>query len=222
MNFSSYQLTLAESSLLQRGLTFCPTPPQLDQIQLTADFHDFYRRLRLRDFFADKPSSSHEESALQTTNLARKSTWQPPKNLRSAEVETFVNVFHSSVRESLRSIALRNARRNLPTEEFEALHNLAKNTNIVIRPADKCSAVVIQDVSTYKAEAQRQLSDRAFYELADNNLTAQHNGLVRDAVNSMLELEGSTKKKKKKRWPTSLKRRSVHPTFTPCRKFTRA
>ena len=42
-----------EMSLLKKGLTFCPATRSLNRVQLEADLHEFYRRLRLRDYFAD-------------------------------------------------------------------------------------------------------------------------------------------------------------------------
>lgn len=36
-------------------------------------------------------------------------------------------------------------------------------TNIVIKPADKGGAIVVQDIDLYKKEVLRQLNDTAFY-----------------------------------------------------------
>ncbi|XP_061915846.1 uncharacterized protein LOC133658165 [Entelurus aequoreus] len=52
---------------------------------------------------------------------------------------------------------------NLTPEEVEALQNLKRNKHIVIKPADKGSAVVIFDRSQYLWEGSRQLSDMTYY-----------------------------------------------------------
>jgi hypothetical protein len=43
--------------------------------------------------------------------------------------------------------------------ERTALQNLRSNEDIIIKPADKGSAVVVMDKSAYIREAERQLSD---------------------------------------------------------------
>jgi hypothetical protein len=72
---------------------------------------------------------------------------------------------------------------NLTREEKEALEELKNNTNIVIKPADKGSAVVIQDRTSYVTEGLRQLSDTDFYCEVPTDLTTTHN----DEVNSLID-----------------------------------
>ena len=74
VNLSSHVLTTSEMSFLQKGLTFCPTDTHFKQIQFTADLHQFYIRLRLKDYFAEKQTDgSRQESALGQTDLRRHS-----------------------------------------------------------------------------------------------------------------------------------------------------
>ena len=51
-----------------------------------------------------------------------------------------------------------------PTTERSALRDIQKRDDIIIKPADKGSAVVVMDKTTYIQEAERQLSDCRFYE----------------------------------------------------------
>jgi hypothetical protein len=44
-----------------------------------------------------------------------------------------------------------------------ALQNLRSNEDIIIKPADEGSAVVVMDKSAYIREAERQISDDRFY-----------------------------------------------------------
>jgi hypothetical protein len=52
------------------------------------------------------------------------------------------------------------------------LAEIKQASNIVIKPADKGSAVVIQNREDYIAEGLRQLSDRDFYRETRDDLTS--------------------------------------------------
>ena len=53
--------------------------------------------------------------------------------------------------------------RNLFEDEQEALDNLSRYDDIIIKPVDKGSAVVVMDRARYVGEAMRQLSDKDVY-----------------------------------------------------------
>ena len=76
---------------------------------------------------------------------------------------------------------------NLSKDQRTALDELMKNKNIVIKQADKGSAVVIMNRESYIAEAERQLKDENFYKPVEKNLTKDHNKLVHEAVDKLLE-----------------------------------
>ena len=44
INLSSYSLSTDETSILSRGLTFCPTPRHIDWPEVSAEIYDFSRR----------------------------------------------------------------------------------------------------------------------------------------------------------------------------------
>lgn len=52
---------------------------------------------------------------------------------------------------------------NLTSGENAALKELIENQNIVIKPADKCSMVVVMSREQYPWEGQRQLGDKLYY-----------------------------------------------------------
>ena len=58
---------------------------------------------------------------------------------------------------------------NLKPSERSALHSLQKRKDIVIKPADKGSAVVVMDREHYISEAERQLNDSTFYKALDHD-----------------------------------------------------
>jgi hypothetical protein len=74
---------------------------------------------------------------------------------------------------------------NLTQPEREALTLLSKNTHIVIKPADKGSAVVIQNTTDYIKEGLRQLNDPNYYIEVQSDLTSQHNDEVGQLLSTM-------------------------------------
>ena len=58
---------------------------------------------------------------------------------------------------------------NLTREEQSALYNLKNDKNIVIKSADKGSAVVVWDRDDYIKEAEEQLGEKDVYEEVCNN-----------------------------------------------------
>ena len=67
---------------------------------------------------------------------------------------------------------------NLSELELQALHDLKNNKNIVIKHADKGSAIVIQNSDDYRKEALRQLHDERFYIGTNVDLTEKHQNMV--------------------------------------------
>ena len=51
---------------------------------------------------------------------------------------------------------------------------LKNNENIVIKKADKGSAVVVMNTTDYLREGYRQLSDQKFYQLKETDETEKH------------------------------------------------
>ena len=71
---------------------------------------------------------------------------------------------------------------NLPREERLALNALRSRSDIIIKPADKGSAVVIIDHQKYIDEAHRQLNDPKNYKCLDSNPTGKFSEQIQAAV----------------------------------------
>jgi hypothetical protein len=54
VNLSSKPLNSAESSLLSKGLNFCPNPPKINVRELDENLDQFARRLRIRESYVCK------------------------------------------------------------------------------------------------------------------------------------------------------------------------
>ena len=150
----------SEKSLLSKGLGFCPRPKGYDRGKLIEDTLAFSRRMRLKSHFTkvdlfdntidpdndpDNPSQTTNinyttDSKEKYSTFIPKSHWQPPR--QGHDLETFV----SSVESDIASHKPPKPRHdNLTKEERNALHSLQRRSDIVIKPADKGSAVVVMD-----------------------------------------------------------------------------
>lgn len=67
----------------------------------------------------------------------------------------------------------------------KSIKSLKNNQDIVIKPADKGGAVVIQNTVDYRAEATRQLSDETFYEELHEDPTDDFRQQAEELINEM-------------------------------------
>ena len=210
VNLSKFTLNENHISVLQKGLTFCPTSLEADMADLKRDLDKFHRSLRLKAYFnkdkqkitsdtvstdtstpASKPkrgrprrtrslldvqctsqpnnigqTQSDIEAILDTSSVfdpgllskgfkhqdfkLPNHTWEPPQNPPEALVAMqMVNDI------DLANVKIELVRpRNLTKQELQAMRELANNKNIVIKPADKGSAIVIQDLEDYIARGE--------------------------------------------------------------------
>ena len=183
-------------SVLSKGMNFCPTPGEPDIHLLHQDLDSFHISLKRKSFFAkqsdldttstldsfllSQPSEEERGGPFDHQQFKNPSTWCPmaPTNLDA------MIIFNE---QSLNEYTPRApSKHNLTKEEKEAITLLLNNTNIVIKPADKGSAVVIQNRSEYITEGLRQLGDPRFYLETPIDLTSKHNLEVNDLVRQLL------------------------------------
>ena len=171
VNLSKKELTGAEISLLSKGLKFCPTPEKVDIYSLRKDIREYVRRVRLREYFySEQDDVGGSFSDLPA--FRKKSSWTPDGN-RERAIEAYVEALE---RELLTHDFDMIYQRNLSREEQQALQNLRKYDDIIIKQADKGSAVVIMDKEAYLQEAMRQLNDSEIYQ-----------PLVKDSTRDMIK-----------------------------------
>ena len=197
VNLSSRPLTETETNVLSKGLKFCPTPGEPDMYNIHQDLREYFRRLRLRAyFFDDNPSptptqntimnyfsqNSEKSEEINLKKFKAKSTWEPPDQYRDPVVETFCK----SVQEEVSKFKPREPRiKNITLDEKNAIKALQNDQNIVIKKADKGSAIVVMDRCDYITEAERQLNDIDFYQKTPTDLTTKHVGEIREFLLTM-------------------------------------
>ena len=146
-----------EIKILEKGLDYAPIQNKITELELRRDFEDFARRMRLKWYSRNEPTSSFSDHPSFK-----------PKSSSQIEKELF-EVYKSNLGYS-----------NFSKEEWQSMRLLASDRSIVIKKADKGSCVVVWDREGYIAEASKQLNDQRVYksvkfkdkilqDLAENN-----------------------------------------------------
>ncbi|PIK56435.1 hypothetical protein BSL78_06679 [Apostichopus japonicus] len=115
----------------------------------------------------------------------------PPKN-RVPVLEAYTQVVSSETNQS--NSPLRRTHDNLPRDERTALSSLMSRSDIIIKPADKGSAVVIQDRQDYIKEAMRHLSNSDIYTLLDSDPTDIFSQQIKQTITDMYQRNQISKK----------------------------
>ena len=205
INLSNLQLSAPMYSVLSKGLNFCPTPGEPDISSLRTDLDKFHVGLRRKLFFSKRvvqtsnldlsisPSFAdidyrRSDDPFNYFRFHNPSSWCPPAPI---QLESMI-ISNENLLTEYRPRAPKN--QNLTLVEKQALAELVANRDIVIKPADKGSAVVIQNKDDYISEGYRQLSDNNFYIEVQNDLTPVHNSHVQQLIQSLLDSEEITPK----------------------------
>jgi hypothetical protein len=155
-NLAGVSFDLPTFYLLNLGLKFVPTPTCLPGAGLEAALDRFSRSFRLRcQFGSGGPAPKH---VLPNRAYAPKEA--PPL------VEDFLWALEEAVsaRHAAASrILLRRLRRNLSSEEYQALVNLQQRQDLVIKPADKNLGLTIMRVADYRESVRQHVLDPQVY-----------------------------------------------------------
>lgn len=151
----SFKLSSAQLALLNKGLNFIPTKGTNRHIreQSLSDMQQYHRKLKLAAYY------EHARESVQLPFI-QKSAWTPQQgqipDVITALIQADMHYFNSQ-------FEVHRVPPNLTAGEVRALTELANNKHIVIKPADKGSAIVIMDREQYIWEGYRQLNDPRYY-----------------------------------------------------------
>ena len=122
---------------------------------------DFGRKLKLQNYFSHRPNSFTNRS-----KFTPKSTWTPPSSMIDKPVLDCI----SAISKEIENLKIQPETKNLTKMEYKTIKNLQNNVDLVIKKADKGSAVVIMDRQNYINEGFRQLYNPAHYREIDTPL----------------------------------------------------
>ena len=136
INLSSRHLSEDEISLLSNGLKFVPTPKHINKAKIKEEVEVYGRKLRLMWNFRN----DHRQFVV---NPFRKKSKFNPKG--GAVIEMYL----SRLEEEILSLDEKISYSNLTKGERNALYLLCDDPSIIIKEADKGSAVVVWDREDY-------------------------------------------------------------------------
>ena len=93
-----------------------------------------------------------------------------------------LDAYITAVETEILSTGPRKVYSNITMEERSAINDLTKNSDIVIKEADKGSAIVVMNTDDYLAECHRQLDDTTYYKPLSKDPTAKFARKVTAAV----------------------------------------
>ena len=179
VNLSDLHLTKCQVEVLQKGLTFCPTPAAPDIVRIWDDLTEFTRRLKLKRHFHDIHTTTKDGVRNPFKN---KSTWTPPEG-NDPILEAFIKTVKI---ETLLADYTKVGHSNLTKKQFQAIKQLSDNPDIVIKKADKGSAVCVINTTDYLREGLRQLGNCDTYQLLTSDPTTKFSATIETYLTDML------------------------------------
>ena len=193
-------MTETEIAALCKGLSFVPTA-SCNDFETHINLHKFFRSLRLTEFF-NKPKTT-EHDATSTATEADVSTGTTNKNVnknvfrpkskfipykgRNASLDTYCRLVEKDVQDVLKRKHEYKTHNNMNITERKALKDLQNDATIVIKPADKGGAIVIQSVENYEKEIERQLQDSDFYQKLTKNPSTDFQKSIHGKLQQLLD-----------------------------------
>ena len=152
----SFQVRKHQADLLQKGLSFIPTPDKTPIKALSEGTDKFVRNVKLRYcYFLQDRNTEPPRNRFKVP-----STYTPPVGSYPPEIEHLQIMLKQQIR---RLPITNNDSTNLSKTESQAIQELKEDDTIIIKPADKGSAIVIMDKQDYIFEAERQLGVQRHY-----------------------------------------------------------
>jgi hypothetical protein len=148
-NLSSVAITQPEYDVLLKGQKFIPSIKHTSKKEITTELSRVIRNLRLKEFFKDKEDKPYDHSV---NRFLPPSTWWPPRSAISAETHEIILRLSQLTDEIFSKFGVPDSdylrdvdTQNLSQAERNAIKQLKNRPDIIIKPADKGSSIVIMD-----------------------------------------------------------------------------
>lgn len=200
VNLSSRDLSEKDTAVLNKGLSFIPTPTA-NPFQTKIELFKFFRNMKLKYFFSkDKihlpPTDQIDSNSAISQPFKTKSKFVPPIICPSIEtfcklVERDVNVVFQTQNAGTKHYS------NLDTQERVCLKKLSKESDIIFKGADKGGGLICMDRVNYETEIAKQLADTVAYSKLPSDPTTKFKREIDTFLNAALAAGHITSSEKK-------------------------
>ena len=187
INMSTTLLQEKEVHVLKKGSKYIPKPPKLQKNDLMSTFNKYARRIKLQYFWHNKDKSNAIKPKFKIP-----STWTP----KNEDIDERVLKILNQLQQQLNRVKLTNKVHNNhhTQKEIRLLKLLSNNHNIIIKPADKGSSLLILNTEDYSREAHRQLSNQLHYRPLQGPISHKDHEVINTILTSLHHSKYLTKK----------------------------
>lgn len=112
--------------------------------------------------------------------------WDPPADGEVVEWNAFKNNIWQKGLELFKNLSSKpNQKTNDNSPSREIIADLGDRTDIIIKPADKGSMIVVLDMEAYRYEAKRQLNDTETYKRVNFPISKSRHGQINDILSRL-------------------------------------
>lgn len=185
----NFRLSEPQYNLLSRGLSFISTTTmgREEEFQLQLDTQNYHRKIKLASYFQNV-------AGREMVPFVGSSNWMPPLHKLPLEVQDLISKDLETFKTHYKPIG---EKPNLSACEARALRELQAAKHIVIKPADKGSAVVILSREQYVFEVKRQLNDAQYYRKLEKPIYLETIPMVANILETLKKKKFITEKQRK-------------------------
>lgn len=191
---------------MEKGLSFVPKPPNIKIADIIADNKRLVRDVKIKSLHKSQETTENgDRSSKNKKFLEINKNWEPGAWQLDAATTKTVDLLQLTMANSIskecklnmcensenhipscyNKIIKNRDKNNITREEKNSLKELKSNKNIIIKPADKGGATVIMDVTSYEAEAHRQLENNKYYREIPESIAPKNVLVIRKTLDKI-------------------------------------
>ncbi|XP_062579651.1 uncharacterized protein LOC134241631 [Saccostrea cucullata] len=151
-----------------------------NETMLLTDLQTWERRMRLREFFFNEEDDESSDTDEQYEKKKSNSKWTPEEGR-----DKWLDEYIRQVKEDVIRGLSRNFSSNITISEESAMRELLEDPNIIIRPADKGSGVVVMDTDKYVDQVENEMLNSSSYSEVKEDRSQQITNKIKKLVNNM-------------------------------------
>lgn len=159
---------------MEKGLKFCPTPRVVSKTPILEAAGKFHRRLKWAYVKRNSKKYFIEPFTHKSNRVPSDSCVHP------LVLETI-----QKIDADLANLPITREKQNMSNLAYNALKTIKNNPDIIMKPADKGSSVVIMNRADYITEGYRHLNDNKYYERIPTPIYPETAELIADMVTDL-------------------------------------